>query len=36
MYTKINDAVRYIGTDDGTLDLFESQYPVPAGMSYNS
>lgn len=36
MFTRINDAVRYIGTDDPGLDLFESQYPVPDGMSYNS
>ena len=26
----------YIGTDDLTLDLFESQYVVPDGMAYNS
>ena len=26
----------YIGTDDLTLDLFESQYAVPEGMAYNS
>ncbi len=26
----------YIGTDDLTLDLFESQYVVPEGMAYNS
>ena len=32
----ISDAVRYIGADDTTLDLFESQYPVPTGVSYNS
>ena len=32
----ISDAVRYIGVDDTTLDLFESQYVVPEGMSYNS
>ena len=36
MFTRINDAVRYIGTDDPGLDLFESQYSVPDGMSYNS
>ena len=28
--------VKYIGVDDTTLDLFESQYPVPEGVSYNS
>ena len=26
----------YVGVDDATLDLFESQYAVPEGMSYNS
>lgn len=34
--TKISDAVRYIGADDTTIDLFESQYEVPNGVSYNS
>lgn len=32
----ISDDIFYIGTDDFDLDLFESQYPVPDGMSYNS
>lgn len=32
----ISDSVRYIGVDDTTIDLFESQYPVPEGVSYNS
>ena len=32
----ITPAVRYIGCDDATLDLFESQYETPAGMCYNS
>ena len=32
----ISDAVRYVGVDDTTIDLFESQYPVPNGVSYNS
>ena len=32
----ISEAVRYIGVDDKTLDLFESQYIVPNGVSYNS
>ena len=26
----------YVGVDDTTLDLFEGQYVVPEGMSYNS
>ncbi len=34
--TTISDAVRYIGADDTTIDLFESQYKVPNGVSYNS
>ena len=33
---KITDTVRYIGVDDKTIDLFESQYTVPNGISYNS
>ena len=32
----ISDAVRYIGCDDHDLDLFESQYRIPNGVSYNS
>ena len=32
----ISDAVRYIGCDDHEIDLFESQYQVPNGVSYNS
>lgn len=32
----ISDNVRYIGVDDKTLDLFESQYVIPNGVSYNS
>lgn len=32
----ISDAVKYIGADDKTLDLFESQYIIPNGVSYNS
>lgn len=33
---KISDAVLYIGVDDREIDLFESQYEVPNGVSYNS
>ena len=36
MKQSISPAVRYIGVDDNDLDLFESQYLVPEGMSYNS
>lgn len=32
----ISDAIRYVGVDDKTIDLFESQYIVPNGVSYNS
>lgn len=32
----ISNAVKYIGADDKDIDLFESQYTVPNGMSYNS
>ena len=32
----ISDKIKYIGVDDTTLDLFESQYAVPDGVSYNS
>lgn len=33
---EISKGLFYIGTDDLDLDLFESQYPVPEGMAYNS
>ena len=32
----ISDKIKYIGVDDTTLDLFEIQYAVPDGVSYNS
>jgi flavorubredoxin len=32
----VSPAVRYVGADDTSIDLFESQYPVPHGVSYNS
>lgn len=32
----ISQAVRYVGVDDKTIDLFEGQYKVPNGVSYNS
>lgn len=32
----ITDDIKYIGVDDTTIDLFESQYVVPEGISYNS
>ena len=32
----MSDTIKYIGVDDLDIDLFESQYVVPEGMSYNS
>ena len=32
----ITDSILYVGVDDKTIDLFESQYEVPNGISYNS
>ena len=32
----ITDGIIYIGVDDKDIDLFESQYVVPNGVSYNS
>ena len=36
MNHNVTDSVVYIGVDDKTIDLFESQYVVPNGVSYNS
>lgn len=36
MHVKISDEVKQIGVDDTSLDLFESQYVIPDGVSYNS
>ena len=36
MKITITDSIKYIGVDDTTLDLFESQYVIPEGVSYNS
>lgn len=33
---KITDTIRYAGVNDHQVDLFEGQYKVPNGMSYNS
>ena len=33
---KITNDIIYIGVDDKEIDLFEGQYAVPNGMSYNS
>ena len=34
--TIISNAIKYIGVDDKEIDLFEGQYIVPNGISYNS
>lgn len=34
--TVISNSIIYVGCDDKTLDLFESQYVIPNGVSYNS
>lgn len=36
MKVTVTDSIRYIGADDKDIDLFESQYVVPEGVSYNS
>lgn len=36
MIPYVTDTVKYIGCDDKTLDLFESQYVIPEGIAYNS
>lgn len=36
MITDITSSIKYIGVDDTDIDLFESQYVVPNGVSYNS
>lgn len=36
MKFNVTDSIEYVGVNDRTIDLFESQYIVPNGMSYNS
>lgn len=36
MQIQISENIKYIGVDDTTIDLFENQYSVPEGISYNS
>ena len=36
MTSNVTSTIKYIGVDDMTIDLFESQYIVPNGISYNS
>lgn len=33
---QITNSIKYVGVDDKTLDLFEGQYVIPNGVSYNS
>lgn len=33
---KVTDSIKYVGVNDFEIDLFEGQYVVPNGMSYNS
>ena len=33
---KVTDTIKYVGVNDHQVDLFEGQYKVPNGMSYNS
>ena len=32
----VTESILYVGCDDKDIDLFESQYPVPDGVTYNS
>ncbi|MDE5744739.1 MAG: FprA family A-type flavoprotein [Paramuribaculum sp.] len=36
MTNNISNSIRYVGVDDTDIQLFENQYPVPKGISYNS
>lgn len=36
MKFNVTDTIEYVGVNDRTIDLFESQYIVPNGVSYNS
>lgn len=36
MFSDVTATVKYVGVNDRDLDLFESQYPLPKGMAYNS
>ena len=33
---QVTETIRYVGVNDHQIDLFEGQYQVPNGMSYNS
>ena len=32
---KVTDSIIYIGVNDKDIDLFENQYVVPTGITYN-
>ena len=36
MQIQLNSEIKYVGVDDSVLDLFENQYPLSKGVSYNS
>lgn len=36
MITSVTKDITYVGCDDKTLDLFESQYIIPNGIAYNA
>ena len=36
MIKNVTEKIKYVGVDDTDIDLFESQYVVPNGVSYNS
>lgn len=36
MIKHVTDSIYYVGVDDKDIDLFENQYVVPNGMTYNS
>ena len=33
---QISDSIKYVGVTDRKTDLFEGQYKIPDGISYNS
>ena len=32
----VSEHIKYVGVNDHQTDIFESQYPIPQGISYNS
>lgn len=35
-YSSVTPTISYVGVNDTDIELFENQYPVPSGISYNS